>query len=110
MGRLSIQNPNIDEWITIDDVEYHIGKNTAPHSFQTYMWNIYRKTDQKYFIGTLVLNRNTTFISGGRVVKIMVMKIRNPKAVDKCWVSLGLLKDKETLIGVVRGCVRMNQI
>ena len=54
MGKLTIQNPDINERITIDGVEYHIGKNSREESLDTYMWNIYRKTDQKYFIGKLV--------------------------------------------------------
>ena len=45
MGKITIQNPDIDEWITDGDVEYHIGKNTKIESDKTYAWNIYRKTD-----------------------------------------------------------------
>lgn len=108
MGKVTIQNPNIDEWIVIDDVEYHIGRNTTIESDRTYVWNIYRKTDQKWFIGTLRMDRTTINEHGGRSVMVTVWK--ESEQVHKCWVSVGLLKNKETLIGVVRGCVRMKQI
>ena len=110
MGKITIQNSDINEWITIDDVEYHIGKNFKIESDREYAWNIYRKTDQKYYIGTLRLDRITIQSNGGKMLAVMVKKDGIQKEVHKCWVSVGLVKSKETLIGVVRGCVRMNQI
>ena len=110
MGKITIQNTDIDEWITDGDVEYHIGKNFKIESDTTYAWNIYRKTDQKYFIGTLHMDRHTIQSKGGKVVTVMVKKDGIQKEVYKCWVGIGLIKDKKALIGVVRGCVRMNQI
>ena len=106
MGKITIQNPDIDEWITDGDVEYHIGKNFKIESDFSYAWNIYRKNDQKYFIGTLHMDRHTIQSKGGKMIK----KDGIQKEVYKCWVGIGLIKDKKTLIGVVRGCVRMNQI
>lgn len=110
MGKVTIRNSDIDEWITIDGVEYHIGKNFKIESDREYAWNIYRKTDQKYHIGTLHLDRITIQSNGGKMLSVTVMSDRKSKEVHSCWVSIGLLKSKETLIGVVRGCVRMNQI
>ena len=109
--KINIKNSDIDEWITDGDVEYHIGKNFKIESDKTYAWNIYRKTDQKYFIGTLHMNRHTIQQSnGGEMVSVMVKKDGIQKEVYKCWVGIGLIKDKTALIGVVRGCIRMNQI
>ena len=110
MGKITIKNPNIDEWLMIDAVEYHIGKNFTIESDRTYGWNIYRKTDQKYFIGTLHMDRHTIQSKGGKVVTVMIKKEGITKEVHKCWLGIGLIKNKESLIGVVRGCVRMNQI
>ena len=110
MGKITIQNPDINEWITDGDVEYHIGKNFKIESDKTYAWNIYRKIDQKYFIGTLHMDRHTIQSKGGKMITVMVKKDGIQKEVYKCWVGIGLIKDKKTLIGVVRGCVRMNQI
>jgi hypothetical protein len=111
MGKITIQNPDINEWITDNDVEYHIGKNFKIESDKSYAWNIYRKTDQRYFIGTLHMDRHTIQQSnGGKMITVMVKKDGIQKEVYKCWVGIGLIKDKKALIGVVRGCVRMNQI
>ena len=108
MGKVTIRNSDIDEWITIDGVEYHIGKNCRVESDREYAWNIYRKTDQKYHIGTIRMSR---WIVEPEFIKSVIVTVWNAtNEVHKCWVSVGLLKNKETLIGVVRGCVRMNQI
>lgn len=108
--KINIKNSDIDEWITDGDVEYHIGKNFKIESDNSYAWNIYRKTDLKYFIGTLHMNRHTIQSNGGEMVSVMVKKDGIQKEVYKCWVGIGLIKDKTALIGVVRGCIRMNQI
>lgn len=109
--KINIKNSDIDEWITDGDVEYHIGKNFKIESDNSYAWNIYKKDDLKYFIGTLHMNRHTIQQSnGGEMVSVMVKKDGIQKEVYKCWVGIGLIKDKKALIGVVRGCIRMNQI
>ena len=111
MGKLTIQNPDINERITIDGVEYHIGKNSREESLDTYMWNIYRKTDQKYFIGKLVLNRHFTSTNRrGKLLHVKVIKAGEVEPIHRCLMAIGLLNDTKQLIGVVRGCVRMNQI
>ena len=56
------------------------------------------------------MDRHTIQSKGGKMITVMVKKDGIQKEVYKCWVGIGLIKDKKTLIGVVRGCVRMNQI
>ena len=108
MGKVTIYNANIDARFEIDGVDYHIGKNHAYPENQHYAWNIYRTTDQKYHIGTIRMDRNTINEYGGKSVMVTVWNGANE--VHRCWISIGLLKDKETLIGVVRGCISMKQI
>jgi len=108
MGQITIHNPDISVRFEIDGVKYHIGKNFAYPSTQQYAWNIYRTTDQKYHIGIIRMYRNTTNEHGGKSVMVTVWK--ETEQIHKCWISVGLLKNKETLIGVVRGCILMSQI
>lgn len=109
MDKVTIRNPDIDVRFVMDGVNYHIGKNASPEFYGTYAWNIYRTTDQKYYIGQLVLNRFYTNTNGGRMVNVSVWK-ENKVKVYECEISAGLLKDKETLIGVARGSISMSQI
>ena len=111
MGKITIQNTDINEWITDGDVEYYIGKNFKIESDKSYAWNIYRKTDQKYFIGKLVLNRHFTSTNRrGKLLHVKVIKAGEVEPIHRCLMAIGLLNNTKQLIDVVRGCVRMNQI
>jgi hypothetical protein len=108
--KINIKNSDIDEWITDGDAEYHIGKNFKIESEREYAWNIYKKTGLSWYIGTLHMDRITIQSKGGKMVSVMVKKEGIQKEVYQCWMGIGLIKDKKALIGVVRGCIRMNQI
>jgi hypothetical protein len=110
MDKVTIRNPDIDVRFVIDGVDYHIGKNASPEFYGTYAWNIYRTTDQKYYIGQLVLDRHVKKNNGGRMVDVSVWKDKKVNKVYECKISVGLLKDKEILIGVAKGSISMNQI
>ena len=111
MGRLSIYNSfKINGPVFVDGDEYGITTPTL-QSHEAYVWDIHTvpKGEPPYKIGEVWLYKEMERIAGGSTNKIQV-KNGLGSVVHTSWISVGLLKTHEPIIGTLRGSIRMKEI
>ena len=110
MGRLIIHNSDLDGPLFVDGKEYGI-ITPELQSHQAYIWDIHAipKGEPPYKIGEVWLYKEMEIIAGGRTSK---MEVKNGfrSVVHTSWVSVGLLKTCEPVIGTIRGSIKMKEI
>jgi hypothetical protein len=110
MGILTIYNSKINEKFKVDGELYGI---TTPDlgCEQAHFWDIHKIPygEPPYKIGEVWVYRKLQILCGGKLVKLQILDGSN-KVKHTCWVSIGLLKNKEQILNTVKGSIKTGDI